>query len=71
MSEQEQWVIDRGYPFIDPITQEQRRAKWESARARADAELKGTFEEGFSYVVEGSGGLLRVRVRRARTGEHR
>lgn len=70
MSEQ-QWVIDRGYPFIDPITQEQRRAKWESALARPDAELEGTFEEGFSYVVEGSGGMLRARVRPVRADEQK
>lgn len=62
----ERWVLDRGYPFIDPISDERRRAKWEEVNARPDADVKGSLEDGFSYVVAGSRGLLRATIRPAR-----
>jgi hypothetical protein len=60
------YLFDRGYPFIDEISAEHARALYDRAAARPDAQLEGTFEKGFSYVVTPSAGgvnLVRCSVR--------
>lgn len=56
------YLFDRGYPFIDPISAERARQIFERAKDDPDSGLRGTLEEGFSYVVARSGNVELVRA---------
>ncbi|HZU58650.1 MAG TPA: hypothetical protein VFA06_22420 [Actinocrinis sp.] len=57
------YVFDRGWPFIDPITEEHARQIFERAQSRCGCELEGTLEDGFSYVVAKSSSISFLRVK--------
>jgi hypothetical protein len=59
------YVIDRGNPYIDRISEQRASEIYAAAQPDPDAELDGTLEGGFTYLIgePGEPHLVRATVR--------